>query len=56
MDMPDRKIFNFRHKDQGFTKTFTTETLIKTGNQARKQVIFTRHPSIWPMSWRPESS
>jgi hypothetical protein len=51
MDMPDRKTFHFQYKYQHITKIFMTEILIKTGNQAKKQVIFTRHPLFWLMVW-----
>jgi len=51
-DMPDRNIFHYQYKYQCFTKILMTEILVKTGNQAKKQVIFTRHPLIWPMDNR----
>jgi hypothetical protein len=51
-DMPDRNIFNFPYKYHGLTKIFMTAILIKTGNQAKKQVIFTRHSLFWPMDNR----
>jgi len=48
MAMPDRNIFHFMYKYQGITKILMMEILIKTGNRAKKQVIFTRHSLIYP--------